>query len=375
MKKDYFKLIRFIEYIACLLLLLLGFNKIEEGLIFTGLFRYVYPFLYLVVVIYLLLEFKYRKPFIRLFYMIITLLLLLLSEGIDQANSFIFVFSIIYMFLLLISSLFKNKKNITVDVVKNEEGKLEVGFFSEKHKKQSLLFIVLSSIIFCGSFLLFYLVLEVNVIISFLIGMILCIIVIIVMNLLFNPISKINKLIFKENRINDYLNKINEFKNNNIHSETYNYLLIYESNYTVLVNKAKSIELFESAYYPMNKAYQKLYELIELCYLENKLDKDMFDKRLKEYKKKYPKEKNLKYIGLSFRINDINDVIENIESYYNINHKNMFTRLVGANALMNYYYIRGNLTKAKEYAKIIIEMGANEYIETYNKALSIYEQN
>ena len=53
----------------------------------------------------------------------------------------------------------------------------------------------------------------------------------------------------------------------------------------------------------------------------------------------------------------------------------MFTRLVGANALMNYYYIRGNLTKAKEYAKIIIEMGANEYIETYNKALSIYEQN
>ena len=226
MKKDYFKLIRFIEYIACLLLLLLGFNKIEEGLIFTGLFRYVYPFLYLVVVIYLLLEFKYRKPFIRLFYMIITLLLLLLSEGIDQANSFIFVFSIIYMFLLLISSLFKNKKNITVDVVKNEDGKLEVGFFSEKHKKQSLLFIVLSSIIFCGSFLLFYLVLEVNVIISFLIGMILCIIV---MNLLFNPISKINKLIFKENRINDYLNKINEFKNNNIHSETYNYLLIYES--------------------------------------------------------------------------------------------------------------------------------------------------
>ena len=155
MKKDYFKLIRFIEYIACLLLLLLGFNKIEEGLIFRGLFRYVYPFLYLVVVTGLFLEFKYRKPFIRLFYMIITLLLLLLSEGIDQANSFIFVFSIIYMFLLLISSLFKNKKNVPIDVVKNEEGKLEVGFFSEKHKKQSLLFIVLSSIIFCGSFYYF----------------------------------------------------------------------------------------------------------------------------------------------------------------------------------------------------------------------------
>ena len=55
MKKDYFKLIRIIEYIACILLLLLGFNKIEEGLIFTGLFRYVYPFVYLVVVTGLLL--------------------------------------------------------------------------------------------------------------------------------------------------------------------------------------------------------------------------------------------------------------------------------------------------------------------------------
>ena len=375
MKKDYFRLIRFIEYIVCLLLLLLGFSKIEENFVFIGLFKYLYPCLYGSLIIGLIFEFKYRKPFIRTFYMILTILFLLLSENINQTNSFIFVFSIIYMIMLLISFLFKNKMNATVDVVKNEKGKLEVGFFDERHKKLSVLSIVLASVIFCGSFLLLYLILEINVIIAFLIGMILCIIVIIGMNLLFNPIIKLNKLIYQENRINDFLIKINEFKNNNVHSETYNYLLIFESNYTVLVNKEKSIELFESAFYPNNKGYQKLYELIELCYLENKLDKAMFDKRFKEYKEKYPKEKNLKYIGLSFRINDKNDIIENIESYYNINHKNMFTRLVGSNALMNYYSIRGDLTKAKEYAKIIIDMGANEYIETYNKALNILNQN
>ena len=375
MKKDYFRLIRFIEYIVCLLLLLLGFSKIEENFVFIGLFKYLYPCLYGSLIIGLIFEFKYRKPFIRTFYMILTILFLLLSENINQTNSFIFVFSIIYMIMLLISFLFKNKMNATVDVVKNEKGKLEVGFFDERHKKLSVLSIVLASVIFCGSFLLLYLILEINVIIAFLIGMILCVIVIIGMNLLFNPIIKLNKLIYQENRINDFLIKINEFKNNNVHSETYNYLLIFESNYTVLVNKEKSIELFESAFYPNNKGYQKLYELIELCYLENKLDKAMFDKRFKEYKEKYPKEKNLKYIGLSFRINDKNDIIENIESYYNINHKNMFTRLVGSNALMNYYSIRGDLTKAKEYAKIIIDMGANEYIETYNKALNILNQN
>ena len=42
---------------------------------------------------------------------------------------------------------------------------------------------------------------------------------------------------------------------------------------------------------------------------------------------------------------------------------------------MNYYYIRGNLNKAKEYAKIIIDLNANEFKEAYTNALHIYEQN
>ena len=76
-----------------------------------------------------------------------------------------------------------------------------------------------------------------------------------------------------------------------------------------------------------------------------------------------------------FKIYDKNEVIDNFEKLNDINIKHKFARISRALNLMMYYEVREDYNKAKEYAKIIIDMNATEYVETYNKALSILEHN
>ena len=78
--------------------------KIDVGLVIPSFINWhplvIYIFLFVLVII----EFKYRKPIIKLIYLILEgLILLMTMDNIARLNSFIWLLSIVYCFLVLIS--------------------------------------------------------------------------------------------------------------------------------------------------------------------------------------------------------------------------------------------------------------------------------
>jgi hypothetical protein len=362
--------------LVCLIILFIGGTALESEDFYLGsLTSKLYPLLGVLVFSMVIMEFVYSKPVVRLIYIILIInFLIFIVKDLNMINMCIWFFTLIYFVPFIIIYLRTKNAKTEVKMIK-EEGKLDVGILNKKHDKAIKGSIVIATICAMLSILIFNLVFEINIVISLLLAFIVCFIIIVMISISSNPLIKLEQLIFNDVKINEYLSELNKLKENNLHSETLNYLCIFEANYMALVNKEKSIELFENVKYPVHKPYIKIYETIELCYLFNKRDQEAFYNKLNEFKLKYPKDKNIVFYDYLFKIYDKNEVIDNFEKLNDINIKNKFARISRALNLMMYYEVREDHNKAKEYAKIIIDMNANEYVETYNKALSILEHN
>lgn len=334
-------------------------------------FCYFIPFISLVILFFSAYEFKYKNNYFRLIYLILIInFCIQFVHDIRYTNLFFLIFLLAYAIILIFTILFSSRY---ISVSKKEKGKLPLGMLSNKHNR---IHKTIMGITYALLALLAYLDFFVFENALLFIGSILVLFIVLLIVLLkINPLIKLCFLVEKDFKYNEFMNKVKEIKNNNLNSETYNYLLLLEANYTAFVDKKESIRMFEHCNRPLNKQYEKFYEVVELCYLYNKNNKETFDIKYKIFKEKYPKNLNNKVFDIYFDLNDKDKEIKDIEKIFNINTKINFNKFGCSYSLMNYYYIRGNLNKAKKYAKIIIDLNANEFKEVYTNALHIYEQN
>ena len=347
--------------------------KIDVGLVIPSFINWhplvIYIFLFVLVII----EFKYRKPIIKLIYLILEgLILLMTMDNIARLNSFIWLLSIVYCFLVLISLTVTKPKNYR-EVRNKKDGKLSVGMFSKRHQIHNnllvfgyILGVVLLVIIWNAIFHQYI----------FLAGIIFIILLGILFIFLLYKINPLNKCLYvinyklKYNEFNDYINKI---KDNNLHEDSLSYLLSLEANYCVLYNKEKSIEMFDKIKEPKFKPYNEIYNIIKVCYLINKEENEKALELIEELKIKMPKySKKISNFEILAKIKDKNIMISNIEDIIRIDNKFPFDNFANAYTLMCYYYERDNIENAKRYAKMVVSNG-NEFTEAYNLAIKILD--
>ena len=354
-----------------LMLLIAFFDYSDLGLIIPTNFNWHPSFLYVCLLGLVVLEFLNSKPIIRLLYLCFGGLVLLAANDINKVNSFIWFLSIIYTFLILIAYLRVKPKRYRE--VEKKDGKLPIAVFSKRqlfiNKLATILYLVLAFVfmmiwsMLVGEYLM--LVGAVYILVGFVIYAYFVI--------KYNPVNKLVKLINFELKYNEFSRGIEELKNNNLHIDSFNYLVLLEANYCVLYNKEESLKIFENVKEPQFKTYNETYKLLKVCYFINKDEDDKANKLINELMGKSIKyRQQLKILQTTIRIKDASIIIDNIEDIYKINTRVPFTNLANANTLMNYYYSRGNNDKAKEYAMFILEKG-KEFFEIYQKAQIIVE--
>lgn len=367
MKKWSLNKIRISELLLSFLCIIIKISGLDELNVF---FNYFIPITSLFIIFLAAYEFKFRRNYFRLIYLIVVInFAVQFTDNIYSINLLLFFFLLIYSLILLITIMFSKR---IINISNKEKGKLPVGVFSKKHNVANIIVVSLFLISFAFSIYLDLFVLD-NIfhfiLLAFGLGSILIICVISI-----NPLYKLNNLIVRDFKYYEFKKMIDEFKENNLHSDTYNYLLAFESNYTVLVDKKESIRIFEMSNRPISKQYEQIYDSIELCYLYNKEDKENFDFKFKLFKEKYPRNINNKVFEIYFDLKDKDKEIKDIEKIFNVNNKLNFNKYSYSYNLMEYYYIRGNVDKAKEYAKIIVDLNAREFKESYNHALLILNE-
>lgn len=338
------------------------------GLILPSYLVYLPTILSFIILFLFLLEFIKKRRVGRLIYLVIAILLTIITQNsIESLNSYIWFFSFIYLVIVLIIYT-KTKTSIKVSKEKKE---LPVAIYSRKHlvlNNLLILFVFLFDVVFIS---IWYVNYNLNIIAGLALAFIISFIFIIFMSSLINPLSKPIRLMNNEVKFNEAYKLLEELKNNEmLHQDNIEYIKIFQSDYYALVNKQRSLEIFETINEPEFKEYKKIYHLLKFCYFINKDEINNAKEQLDFIKRKHFYNKN--GIERLEKMIDINDgkTINNIELIYKTNTKNKFLNVINANNLMEYYERQGNIEKAKENAKIIL-LDGKELIETYNKALYI----
>ena len=341
------------------------------GLILPSYLVYLPTILSIIILILFLLEFSKKRRIGRLIYLTIAIFLTCITQySIDSLNSYIWFFSFIYLIIVLIIYT-RTKTSIKVNKDKKE---LPVAIYSRKHLILNNLLILLVFIFDIIFISIWYINLNLNIVVGLFLAFILSFIFIIFMSALINPLSKPIRLMNNEVKFNEAYKLLEELKDNDLlHQDNIEYIKIFQSDYYALVNKQRSIEIFETIKEPEFKEYKKIYHLLKFCYFINKNENNNAKEQLDFIKRKHFYNKN-GIVRLEKMI-DINEgnIIDNIEVLYNTNTRNKFLNVINASNLMEYYDKQGNINKAKENAKIILEDG-KELIETYNKALEIIKK-
>lgn len=163
----------------------------------------------------------------------------------------------------------------------------------------------------------------------------------------------LRKILYEINQNMDYEAfelKIDEVLKNNIHPETYNFLLIIKTNYLFSYNLDKALELFQTIKEPENNKYLDLYHSV---LVEGLIHLGKYDEAYKtiEMMKDSLKSKFIYF----YKVFCTNENIENIEAIYPTNQKNRFSNASSLYTKMKYYESRGNTLKTQELAKELIE--------------------
>lgn len=163
----------------------------------------------------------------------------------------------------------------------------------------------------------------------------------------------LRKLLYEINQNLDYEAfelKIDEALQNNLHPETYNFLLMIKTNYLFSYDLPKALELFDTIKEPENNKYLELYHsvLVEgLIHLGKHDDAYQTIEKMKDPLK-------AKFIYF-YKVYCTNEKLDNIDAIYPTNQKNLFSNASSLYTKMKYYETRGDTLKAQELASKLIE--------------------
>lgn len=234
---------------------------------------------------------------------------------------------------------------------------LPLGQFSNKHNIV-LKIIVIIGIILGSTFLCIWtFLLKQNFFLGIIIFAIIFFIIYILAIIKLDPTKKLIRKLDIEGDYIGYRKMIDNILSNNLHPETRNFVKILLVNALYAVDLDEAYNIFETIKRPTEKSYIPIYESVELLYYFNKEQYDIYHELLEKYKVESPN--NIQVYKALERLDIVNnskDVIENIESIYPYNTNNKFLNISSLHIMMKYYNIRDNHIKAKELAKIILDL-------------------
>lgn len=181
---------------------------------------------------------------------------------------------------------------------------------------------------------------------------VLCAILIIFLMGICSPLHKMEKQRNKTGDIKKYIDELENLKSDKLKEDTYNYLdiLIVDSYFSYDLSKAN--ELFVLLKKPTLKKYAIVYQLVEICYYINNGKYQEAKEKINIYSSVNPLIKKINNIGDIYCNKEFK--LDNIEKSYPINTKNVYKNVNNASALLSYYQVRNDLSKAKEYATFIL---------------------
>lgn len=384
MMKKIFNLfwLRSIEMLLNIILcIFISFGEIEDGpgLVLPSSISWI-PFTIIIVLfVLILLECFNDKPLARGAYLLIaniTCIVLLTTESLAFTNCACWLLGLVYLPFLIVKYITTTILNRKVKSEVKDSKTLPVAIFSKKQYFVNNLYIL--GMIFLISLLMVLSILvwkwNVGAVIGLGIGLFILMfsgLVIIAMK-----IDPFRQMLIKMNRdaiYRDFEDRMNGLLKTNLHPETINYLNIIKSNFLAMVNNEESIVLFESTTYPTFKQYKVEYEIIEPVKYYNAGDFKKAQELIEVFERKYPKNKGFHALKEMIRLQDVNEVKDDIEKEFNINSPMKFANLVHANYLLDYYSKRGNAEKAKYYAEFLL--ASNSDLEKCNKnARKVLEQ-
>lgn len=249
-----------------------------------------------------------------------------------------------------------------VEKVTSEKGKLNYGCYTKKQQKRTNLGIIIGMAIISIIGVAF-IILDLNLIIGFIIGLVLTF-----FSMMFIS-SKNNVLI---NIINEFYNtldyetcekKIIELYKQPLHSETRKQLMLHQVNLLFVIDLNRATEIFNLIEVPKIKSNLGSYKVIEtiLKINKNEIDKQILEETISSLEKEYTdyfNKQSIKHIKRLYEIVYTNKEISDIESFDNKNMKR-FVKILNYGNAMRYYYVRGNIEKAKKYANLISEFNTN----------------
>ena len=194
-----------------------------------------------------------------------------------------------------------------------------------------------------------------------------------------NPLNKVLIKFYKSCDPNEFAEDVEILlEDPNLYIENKNYINILKFNYYIASNNDKAKELLEIIKKPKMKLYLYTYAVTKFCYY---LYNDELVKA-REIVEKYKKSKGRLKKIVTVMENDLKvfegkETINNLDKLYPIHGKNNLKKAVSTYMLMNYYLRRNNLDKAKEYAKMFLDI--NTKFERFNnnakKTLGILVEN
>lgn len=247
-----------------------------------------------------------------------------------------------------------------VEKVTSEKGKLNCGYFHIKQQKRNNTTLILCSIGY-GILLAFSIIFDLNLLLMIIVGgiMFFCILTLVA--------TKNNVLMNILNEFYDTLDyetcekKLIELYKQPLHSESRKQLMLHHVNLLLVIDLQRACEMFELIEMPSLKSNIGFYKIIEVLI---KIDKKEFGNLLdtinqmeKEYTDIFNKQ-SIKQIKRTYEVLCTENEILDIEANVNKPMKK-FIKILDYNNIMNYYLVRNNIEKAKEYAEKILEFNTN----------------
>ena len=334
--------------IAVIISLFAVFGELtDDGLMLNDFLKYLPPIFGISIVILALFELFYCFPIVRLLYLLLTssisIAFALNGDGIYEVDAVIWVFTIIYFVLTLIS-LSKLKK---IPLKKKSKPTLPSGFYAAKDMVCFAIFglVFYVTAFFCAG--LGY-IMESPIFLIFIV------VILFVLGFIFSITNKLSRTLNKFSKTADYEGFMKEvdkiIENNNLHTEAIKHLRLLQVNYSFLADKEKAFEIFTSIEEPTGKNYKMFYKVIEILYYVNQDNFEKAKELFSDFEFKYPRRKK-QILGLKNTLINYGttEEIKDVEKKYPMKSTKV-NNLIYASALMTYYKRRNNIQKAKYYA-------------------------
>ena len=245
-----------------------------------------------------------------------------------------------------------------VEKIKEEKGKITYGSYTKKQErtiKSSIIVEAILLVLFCGLGIILesFLLILVGVIVSLLIP-----IIITVKN---DTLGKILREFYNTLDYEACEQKFIELYRQPLHSESRKVLMMNQVDLLLLIDMERSSGIFDLIDMPELKQNIGTYKLLKLIIKFNKNNVENFHDEISILEKEYTdiiNKRIIKNVRQEYEICYTQNIIEGIEDKLS-KYNNNFMELSSYSKLMQYYDVRNNQIKAKEYAKKVLGFNTN----------------